>query len=164
MFDFGSHIIDIVIELFGAPQRIIPILKKAQGDSLTDNSLAVLEYPKLIATLSCCDNVRPQQRRFTIRGTEGSLELNPIEPGHSNYPLFNQNSPAVITMSIYKDNDTFRAGTYQIPFALKDRYIDMLQDFVKIVRGEMPNPHNGEHEILVQKAVLACSGYIPWEN
>ncbi|MBR0458748.1 MAG: Gfo/Idh/MocA family oxidoreductase [Victivallales bacterium] len=163
MFDFGSHIIDVVTDLFGAPDRVLPILKKTR-DGLMDNALAVMEYPHLIATMSCGLNINPVRRRFTIRGSEGFLEVNPIEPAHSGYPLFDQKKPAVVTMVLSKDNDTFRAGTYDIPFALEDRYIDMLRDFVKIVRGEIPNPHNGDYEIMVQKVILACSGYLPWSK
>ena len=45
-----------------------------------------------------------------------------------------------------------------------DRYIDQLEDFAAYLRGEKQNPYTLEHEHLVQKTVLAVSGYTKWEN
>ncbi len=161
VFDFASHIIDIVVDLFGEPIRVTPFLQRVKGDGLLDNGIAVLEYPHTIATVRCSLNTFAVRRRLTLRGTHGFLEINPIEPGHgkSVYPAFSPELPAVVTMVLEKDNDEYRAGAHEIPFNMDDRYIDMMRDFSAIVQGEKTSPYSIEHEILVQKTVLQCSGY-----
>ena len=47
---------------------------------------------------------------------------------------------------------------------MRDRYIDQLEDFAAYLRGEKQNPYTLEHEHLVQKTVLAVSGYTEWKK
>ena len=47
---------------------------------------------------------------------------------------------------------------------MRDRYFDQLREFFATLRGEKSNPYSAEYEILVQEAVLAASGYIPWRH
>ena len=59
----------------------------------------------------------------------------------------------------------FAAGNHELEFGpMRDRYIDQLEEFAACVRGEKINPYSFEHESLVQKTVLAVSGYTKWEN
>ena len=54
MYELGSHMVDAVVRLLGKPDRVTPYLYThgGYGDSFKDNTLAVLEYPRTIATIS----------------------------------------------------------------------------------------------------------------
>ena len=51
IFDFGSHLVDILISMLGAPDRIVSFQQQLDADGLNDNGHAVLLYPKTIATI-----------------------------------------------------------------------------------------------------------------
>jgi predicted dehydrogenase len=53
MFELGSHIIDQMVLLMGRPDRITPYLKKhgAFPDNLTDNTIAVFEFPRALGVV-----------------------------------------------------------------------------------------------------------------
>ena len=168
MFNYGSHLIDVVIDFFGEPEEVIPVSRKMGDDELNDNMLAVLAYPGCLATVRVSLRVcRPAaHRRISIHGERGLLEITPIEQGYDRtpgYPTFNS-TPVTIHMELEDGNDEYSAGTYDLQFdPMRDRYFDQLREFFAILRGEKDNPYSAEHEILVQKAVLAASGYIPWK-
>lgn len=160
MFNLGCHLIDLVVAILGRPQRVTPFLKAAPGcpERIKNNGLAVLEYPHGTATLSACslevDGLN--RRRFKLCGTNGSVELCPLERFDGQVLRLH----LVLRHAI----PGYAAGEHTLSFGpVRDRYEDQLAEFAKIVNGEMANPYTYAHDYLVQEVLLAAAGYSPWK-
>lgn len=165
MYDFGSHLVDFVVELLGAPQEIHVFEKPDPTDGLSDNTLSVLLYEKAIAevrvSLRKIDGF--SRRRMAAFGTKGSFVLDPIEDWGRD--ASGKMIPLNVCLTLADDNEEFKKGTHHLklePFT--DRYIGQLTDLAMFIRGQKENPYSLEHELLVQKAILAASGYLPWSD
>ena len=166
IFDFGSHLVDILISMLGAPDRIVTFQQQLDADGLNDNGHAVLLYPKTIATIQTALQQADGQRsrRLFVSGTNATFELCPLEQGYVAYPKFND-TPLSARFFLNEGNESFAAGEHMLTFGpMRDRYIDQLEDFAAYLRGEKQNPYTLEHEHLVQKTVLAVSGYTEWKK
>ncbi len=166
IFDFGSHLVDIIIAMLGAPERIVSFQQQLDGDGLNDNGHAVLLYPKTIATIQTALQQADGQksRRLFVSGTNATFELCPLEQNYVAYPKFND-EPLSVRFVLKEGNESYSAGTHTLKFGpMRDRYIDQLEDFAAYVRGEKANPYTYDYEYLVQKTVLAVSGYTTWDN
>ena len=80
MYDFGSHLVDFVVELLGAPNEI-SVFERPDPDGLSDNTLSVLLYDKAIASLRVTERAIDgfQNRSLSIIGNKGSFFLLPLE-------------------------------------------------------------------------------------
>lgn len=164
MFDYGSHLIDIAFEIFGAPEKVHCIRQNIMGDALNDNGVAILEYPRATATLRSCMSAPRNTRKVVVKGTNGYIEISPIEqtydPVHR-YPIFDD-KPLNVVMELENDTPEYKAGKHIIPFHSTGRYDDQLTEFAAMLRGEVRNKYSAEYEITLQKLILAASGYIKW--
>ncbi|NLX98560.1 MAG: Gfo/Idh/MocA family oxidoreductase [Rhodopirellula sp.] len=152
MYIFGGHLIDLVVAMMGKPQRITPYQRQTQPEvDLYDNGLAVLEYPRATATIRTASlEVEGYQRRqFVVCGDEGTIEIRPLEP-------------PVLRLTLAKPRDSFTSGCQEVPLPpMPGRYDEQLIELAAIIRGEIANPYPLEHELTVQEALLAASGYPP---
>ncbi|MDO5579675.1 MAG: Gfo/Idh/MocA family oxidoreductase [Planctomycetia bacterium] len=164
MYDFGSHLVDFVVELLGAPKKIDVFEKPDPKDGLSDNTLSVLSYDRALVQLRV-NQKNPyafKKRSLTITGTKGRFELDPLECWDKD-PKTGNVVPLNVVLSLQEENPEYKAGVHELkiqPF--NDRYFGQLIDFAKFVRGEKKNPYSYKQELLVQKTILAASGYIPW--
>ncbi len=161
MFNLGCHLVDLVVAIMGRPQGVTPFLKSAPGfpDRIKNNCLAVLEYPRASVTLRACsmevDGLN--RRRFKLCGTNGSVELCPLERFDGR--------PLLMNLVLKKAIPGYAAGEHTIDFGIiRNRYEDQLVEFAKIVNGEIQNPYSYEHDYLVQEVLLAASGYEKWRK
>ena len=166
LYDFGSHLVDFVIEMLGAPEEIHVFERPDEKDHLNDNTLSVFLYPKTIAQIRVTERAVDgfSNRHLSITGTKGSFELYPLENWERN-PETKKMNPLNVRLTLSEGNAEYDKGTHHLklePF--NDRYIGQLIDLAKFIRGEKENPYTFEHELLVQKAILAASGYIPWTS
>lgn len=156
MFELGCHIIDLTVSVLGKPDQVVPFPRRSldsPGDTLMDNMLAVLEYPKATATVRTTGlEVEGFSRRhFTVCGTEGTFHIQPLDR-------------PVVTLSLsrerrFGDGDrVFPKGTSEITFDTPyERYVGDAADLAAIVRGEKKNPYPSEHDLAVQETVLAAA-------
>ena len=150
MMLLGCHLIDMVIAVCGKPDRITGFRRRTHPskDDLYDNELAVLEYPGITATVrSSLVEVDGQHRRqFVVCGTEGTLEISPLEP------------PAVL-LSLCEDRGGYKKGSRQVRFPeMTGRYDDQLLHFAAMIQGKECNPWSAVHELNVQEALIQASG------
>ncbi|MEE1074771.1 MAG: Gfo/Idh/MocA family oxidoreductase [Acutalibacteraceae bacterium] len=155
MFYLGSHLVDLILQIKGTPQKIIP-LNKASGIndiSTTDFGMAVFEYDNGIsfAKTSAVEFGGFARRQLVVSGTKGTVELNPIEwylPDLRNM----QTHRATRTEANWNNG-----GKKEIsePF---DRYDNMIKSFAQYVRGEKINPYTLDYELELYKTVLKASG------
>ncbi len=166
MFDFGSHIIDIVVSMIGAPDEIKVIENPYGKDGLNDNTVSLLLYPKTIAQMRV-NQLEYQgnlHRRLIVAGTAGTFELYPIEGTYTSYPTFTRD-PLNVRLTLKNANSEYKAGTHYLKIdSPQGRYSEQLIDFAKYIRGTKTNPYSLDYEFLVQKIILAASGYIPWKK
>ncbi|MDO5566585.1 MAG: Gfo/Idh/MocA family oxidoreductase [Planctomycetia bacterium] len=164
MYDFGSHLVDFVVEMLGAPKQISVFEKPGGTDGLSDNTLSVLLYDKAIVQLRVDERCPSAQRYLSVQGTKGRLELRPLELWTRNAKT-RKMEPLNVTLQLKEGNAEYKAGKHELklqPF--EDRYVGQLIDLAQFIRGEKKNPYSYEHELLVQKVILAASGYVPWKE
>lgn len=158
MYIFAGYLIDLIVSMLGKPEKVTSFMKQTRNDGLVDNGLAVMEYERATATVrvSVEEVDGMKHRRLIVCGTNGTVELCPIElPGTLYYT-----HPLMVRLTLKNGNEQYPAGTHEVNCgSLGGRYEAQLIEFAKIIRGEVKNPYSYQHEYLVQEALLAACGY-----
>ena len=171
----ACHAIEWAMPIFNdeLPMRTHSILKPAPGDPdwAVTHSLTIMEYPRANVVIRVCSKGTQPCRHIRIDGTEGTMELEPIEDFRTvkHTTGLNEGLAPVdkleIRLFLKRVNDTAKAAgfveglnrlEFQVP---KDRYAGQLQELARILRGEIPNPPGlYEHDLKVHKVSLdACN-------
>lgn len=149
MFELGCHIIDLVVAILGAPERVhaFPRHSSSENDSLLDNMLAVFEYPKATATVrsSVVEIDGGARRHLTLCGTGGTFHLQPLDQ-------------PVAKITLAKPYGPYKAGTTEVALPKYVRYVDDARDMVKVIRGEKSSDFPPAHDLAVQRSVLQACG------
>ena len=153
MFNLGCHLIDFLVEMLGRPEHVVSLLKGCEpGDPAFSNTLAVLEYPHTHAVVAVASQDHMQKRRLRIEGTNGTLELCPMEDF--------KGRGLEIALKLKENFGTYRAGTQTVGFVPEyDRYAAQLLDFSAVVQGEARDRYTRAHDYLVHEVTLAAAGY-----
>jgi len=161
MFNFGSHLIDLVVAMLDRPENVVSIQKATRDDGLNDNGLAVLEYPRATATIrsSVAEADGMKHRRLIVCGTKGTAEVYPLEYPSGRY----QTDPLHVRLTLREDNPEYAAGTHVVDVGvMNDRYDDQLIELARVIDGEIENPYSYAHDLAVQETLLAAAGYTTW--
>ena len=171
----ACHAIEWAMPIFddALPTKTWSIFKPAPGDPdwAVTHSLTVMEYPRANVTIRVCSKGTQPCRHIRIDGTNGSMELEPIEDFRTvkHTTGLNEGLAKVdrleIKMFLKTVNDKAKAAGYhdginRISFkAPDDRYAGQLRELARIIRGEIPNPSGlYKHDLLVHKVSLdACN-------
>ncbi|HQC52482.1 MAG TPA: Gfo/Idh/MocA family oxidoreductase [Lentisphaeria bacterium] len=156
MYIFAGYLIDQVLLMLGKPDKVTPFMKQTRKDGLIDNGLAVLEYARATATIrvSVVEIDGMRHRRFIICGTDGSVELCPIEK--SSY----YTDPLLVRLTLKKAAGGYSSGTHQVDCGpLGCRYGAQLREFADIIHGKIANPYSLQHELLLHQTLLAACDY-----
>lgn len=149
MFELGCHIIDLVVGVLGKPERVTSYAQHVAeiDDGLSDNMLAVLEYPRSLATVksSAMEVEGFSRRHFVVCGTQGTFHIQPLD------------NPAA-TIALAEPRGAYRAGYQEVSFGRFARYIDDMADMAKIIRREKDADFSYGHDLAVQGTVLRSSG------
>jgi len=163
MYIFAGYLIDLVVSMLGRPDVIAPFMKQTRDDGLVDNGLAVLEYERATATIrvSVEEVDGMKHRRLIICGTNGTVELCPIEAPANQYDT----QRLIVRLTLKNGNDRYSAGTHKVDCGvLGDRYAAQMVEFARIIRREITNPYPFQHEYLTHQVLLAACGYIKLEQ
>jgi len=147
-FELACHVTDAVLTVMGKPKSVHAFSTPVGSDGMKDNQMAVLEYTKATAVIRCnhADPFGGLRRRFNVTGTEGTLEILPLESGRVN-------------LCLSKACGGFKKGNQSLNLEVpKDRYADEFLDLAKIVRGEKKLAWDAQHDIAVHETVLRASG------
>jgi len=148
MLELGCHLIDRVVQWLGRPKQVRSWLRhdSSAGDKLADNTLAALEYDKTLAVISSAARQAgaSQHRSFEILGTDGSILLQPLEPGA-------------------KLRVTTREGDKPGPRELSivppvPRYVGDLQALARAIQTGQPLQFSYDHELLLQETLERVCG------
>ena len=171
----ACHAIEWAMPIFNdeLPLRTHSIVKPAPGDPewAKTHSLTIMEWPRANATFRVCSRGTQPCRHIRIDGTDGSMELEPVEDFRTvkHTTGLNEGLARVeeleIRMFLKKVNGKardrgFHDGLNRIKFkAPRDRYAGQLKELARILRGEIPNPPGlYRHDLLVHKVSLdACN-------
>jgi predicted dehydrogenase len=145
MFELGSHLIDAAVRLLGRPKNVTPLLKNHGefNDELADNTVAVLEFSDATAIITS-STLQPnagEHRFFEILGTNGTVLLQPIEPG-------------VLRIDLAKPAGPYVAGNQTVPLRPYRRYETDFTELAKAVRGEQPLSVSLPEELLVHETLM----------
>lgn len=152
MFELGCHITDLVIGVLGRPDDVtaFPRHSSPVEDSLQDNMLAVLSYPRATASVksSVIEIDGGARRHFVVCGTEGTFHIQPLD-----------NPSARVALSTARGK--YRKGYQDVTFPKYSRYIDDAADMARIIRHEKDPDFSYDHDYAVQETVLKASGLSP---
>jgi predicted dehydrogenase len=148
LFELGGHVIDAVLTILGKPVAVSAFSTPAGSDGVKDNQMAVLQYAKATAIIRCnhADPFGGPRRRFNVTGTEGTLEIVPLESGR-------------VILSLTQALGSYKKGTQTFQLEVpKGRYDREFIDLAKIVRGEKKLAWDAAHDIAVHETLLRAAG------
>lgn len=158
LFFLGCHLVDLVMQIMGAPQSVVPLSARSgvDGAQSEDIGLAVLQYPNSVCTVksSAVDFGGFARRHLVVTGTKGCAEIRPLEMYLPD---------AIGSSNLYTEQTTYTSlswgdmGVKERSEAY-DRYDDMMASFAAMVRGEKQNPYTLDYERELYKTVLQCCG------
>lgn len=157
MFFLGCHLIDLILQIMGEPQKIIPMNRSTGIDGITgeDYGFVLFCYKNGISFAKTCAAELGgfSRRQLVICGSKGTIELRPLEKYESDGTLS--------TNVCYTDNENGTDWLYSAPFlksAPADRYNKMMASFAKMVRGEIKNPFGYDYELKLYNILLKSCG------
>ena len=152
MFFLGCHLIDLIYQIQGEPQEIIPFNCSTGYDEVTANDygMVVFKYKSGVSFAKTCANENGGflRRQLVICGTKGTIEIKPLEVSADGglYTVMNE----AYSTEWYKEWDTTKSDVY-------DRYDDMMHNFAEMVRGK-ENPYSYDYELGLYKLILKSCG------
>lgn len=149
MFELGCHVIDLVHLILGPPAGVTGYRQRVsrENDGLLDNMLAVLTYPKAIASVksSAMEVEGFARRHLVVCGTEGTFHIQPLDAPN-------------VRVALSSRRGKYKRGYQEVKFGDFPRYVADAADLARIVRGEKEADFRYTHDYEVQKTVLEASG------
>ena len=153
MFFLGCHLVDLVLQIKGTPQKITTFNKSTgkDGVDVTDFGMAVFEYENGASFIKSNSSEIGGfiRRQLVINAEKGTIEVKPFEinaaPG----------AMQVTDQVEYRDMGWNVKGD-KTTSEIYNRYDLMMNSFAKMVRGEIENPYTLDYELQLFKTVLKC--------
>ena len=153
-FNLGCHLIDLVLPLVkGEATDLVSRIGDAPEDPAGSKTSAevLMRFGGTEVLLRTCSNMRGGDRRLRIDGTNGTLEICPIERFDG--------QPLKLMLDLKNPAGGYAAGRHMLDFGiLCDRYRDQLEDLAAIVRGDKPNDQDYDHDLKVHELTLKACG------
>ncbi len=165
MFYLGCHLVDLVIQIQGIPEQVIPLNTATglDGVDTEDLGFAVLRYPNGISMVRMGGTEVGgfDRRQLVICGSKRTAEIKPLEAVVKNadrrYMQYTEKYEAYIG----EDGRVVRKHSRSEDF---QRYEDMLLAFAAMVRGERDNPYSLDYELSLFRIILRCCGIDPMKS
>ncbi len=167
----ACHVIEYALPMMrdAMPDRAYSLIKPAPDDpaGTPNNTLTILEWPRCVATIRVCSKGYQPCRHLRVDGTDGTLEILPIEDftkvkHTTGLDGKTVETPKNITVRLHlkKAKGNYKQGLNRIDFpSADDRYAGQLLELAQILRGERPNPVElYDHDLRVHRVSLqACN-------
>lgn len=153
-FELGCHVIDLVVGILGKPTQVHGFNQHvSRTDGLLDNMLAVLTYPRAMATVksSALEVEGGARRHLVVCGTEGTFHVQPLD------------DPAA-RVALDRARGKYRKGYQDVRFGKYVRYVDDAADMARILRGEKKSDFSYAHDLAVQETLLRACGLMAKEG
>lgn len=153
MFFLGCHLIDLVLQIMGKPDVILPMNASVgfEGANNADYGFAILQYKGIPSFVKTCgwELGGYGRRQLVVCGTKGSIEVKPLEwPG--------QKGQRTQKLEI-ADAGWTSSGSCSWCEDM-DRYDGMMASFAAMARGEKENPYTLDYELELYRIILMCCG------
>lgn len=158
LYFLGCHLIDLIVQINGIPEEIIPLSCCSGYDGVTgeDIGMAVFRYKNGVS-FAKTSGVEPggfQRRQLVVTGKTRSVELRPLEEFISDA----HDLQVTRMRDCAADRGWFYDGERSVMEPM-DRYDGMLADFAAIVCNEKVSPYTPEYECQLHRVILAACGY-----
>ena len=161
MFYLGCHLIDLVMQIQGVPEQVLPFNTSTGFNGVTaeDNSLALMKYPRgySIVRVSGAEVGGFERRQLVVMGERGTIEIRPLE---GNLPQ-DERKTRFAHFTSKREARFDENGEYvksESTSEQYDRYTAMILAFGEMVRGEKSNPYTLDSELELYKVILKCCG------
>jgi len=155
----GCHLLDVIVRFLGFPDEVIPLSFSTYGGegAPKDVGAAVLRYDGALgyAGASARECGGFMRRQIVVRGTEGTIEICPIE--------YYADGKMYADMRVNLLSDRGAEWTSQAPvrtYGPFARYDGMMRDFYECIMGRQ-NPFTPEYEQKLHDVVLRACGLLP---
>jgi len=159
MFYLGCHLIDLVLQIQGMPEKVIPLntVTGIDGVNTEDLGFAVLQYPNAVSVVRMggTEIGGTRRRQLVVCGSKHTLEICPLEIGVKGADDPYTYRTRRREQYIGEDGHTQRPEFESEPF---QRYEAMLEAFAAMVRGEKENPYTLDYELSLFKILLQACG------
>ena len=159
MFYLGCHLLDIVLQIQGLPEKVIPLntVTGIDGVNTEDLGFAVLQYPNAISVVRMggTEMGGTRRRQLVICGSERTVEIRPLEAGLKGATEKYMYTCKKCERYMGEDGRTQTPEFESEPF---QRYEAMLESFAAMVRGEKENPYTLDYELSLFKVLLQACG------
>ncbi len=165
-FFLGCHLIDIIYQILGEPEEIIPMNCAVEKDRLDveDFGMVLFKYKNGVsfAKSSSVEAGGNLRRQLVLTGTKKTLEIRPLEnwvdPIYLDY--CKEEPRGNLTASTREVNAGDGLGhNIFVESEHFNRYDTMMRNFAELVRGK-ENPYSYDYELSLFKVVLKASGVI----
>ncbi|MBE6612887.1 MAG: Gfo/Idh/MocA family oxidoreductase [Ruminococcaceae bacterium] len=153
LYYLGCYLIDLVVQLQGVPQEIIPmsVCSKLDGVTSLDIGMAAMRYENGLSFVKTSANEMGGflRRQLVVCGTKKTVELRPLEEdcvGGLQLTRRRICSPPGWNDGVYDASEAF------------DRYDGMFAFFAKMARGVAVNPYTLAYEEQLHRIILAACG------
>ena len=152
MFFLGCHLIDLILQIQGKPNRVIPFIKCTGVDGVTskDFTMAVLEYDNAVSTVktTATEIGGFARRHLVVTGTKKTVEIRPLEVSVEKKQFTERTE--------YNNPECWEDRGMVSKSEIHNRYDAMMASFAELVRGERENPYTYDYELELYKTVIAC--------
>ncbi|MBQ8432002.1 MAG: Gfo/Idh/MocA family oxidoreductase [Clostridia bacterium] len=154
MFFLGCHLLDLIIQLQGFPNKVHPFHRSSgrfDGADSRDCAFAVLEYDRGVSFLkaSAAEWGGYLRRQLVITGTRGSIEVNPLERSPDGKNQYTDYVVCPEGTGWNTPGEHFTSPSY-------GRYDEMMLSFAAMVRGEQRNPVSYDYELELFRTLKKC--------
>jgi len=161
LFFLGCHLIDLILQFQGMPEKIIPLSTATGFDGVTgeDFGMAVFQYKNGVsfAKTTATEPGGFMRRQLVVCGSKKTAEIQPLE-AFEETPEIQYSRIREIDIETASQKGWGYSEAWQ-EFHNHHRYRDMLVAFAKMVRGEIENPWSYEYEIKLHEIILKACGY-----
>lgn len=150
MFELACHLIDAVVTVAGKPRSVTAFTHRTypDKDTFADNQLAVMDYESAIAAIRCnhIDPLGSSRREFSVTGTEGTLEIRPLEPARAR-------------LGLDRDRGDYKKGFQDVELPNSaGRYDAEFLHLAAVVNEERELDWDSTHDLAVHETVLRACG------
>ena len=152
LYNLGCHLIDtLALFVKGDPVRVTTVYGRAPHDppAAKNRMSAFYEFPGAEMLIRSCSRAPGGVlcRRIRVDGTKGTLDLCPVERFDG--------GELVLAMTLAEPVDGYTAGRHEISFGAQvDRYAGQLRELAAIVRGEIADTADYDHDLRVHALTL----------
>lgn len=159
LYYLGCHLIDLVYDICGMPEEVIPLSTSIGTDGVTadDFGMAVFKYKNGVSFVksTAVEIGGFERRQLVVCGTKGTVELKPFEWLCGEVPgVFSAQTTGV--REVYDANWHKKGDSHVSP--VHGRYDAMFRAFASYVNGEKQNPFDYEYERNLHRLILQACG------